>query len=264
MSGRSSFPRGAVVSEKRTYRTFTHKEAVFRICCERFDAACAEIVRQRQILEDYIAGDPAFRRSLEPVGLHADAPEVARRMARAARLVGVGPMAAVAGAMAQCAAEAALEAGAPEAIVENGGDVYLQAAGPVTIRLHTGTAELGDRLAFSLRADDTPISICSSSGRMGHSMSLGECDLATVVAKDAALADAAATLAANLVKTVGELDPALERIAGIEGVDGVLIVQHDHVGLAGRLPPLVKTRSSAACGGGPGTRTDIDRLGKLR
>ena len=228
------------VNEERTYRAFTHHEAVFRICCEAFETVTEEIVRQRRALEDYIARHPEFRTALEPLALHAEAPEVAKRMARAARLVGVGPMAAVAGAMAQCAAEAALRAGVQEVIVENGGDIYLQAAGPVIIGLDTGPSKLGDRLAFSLSAHETPISICSSSGKMGHSMSLGQCDLATVVARDAALADAAATKAANLVKTVDDVNAALERIAGIEGLDGVLIVKDDRVGLAGRLPSLVK------------------------
>lgn len=228
--------------EKRVYRTFTHREAVFRICCGEFEAATAEIVRQRRILEEYMDRQPDFGNAFEPIGLLDDAPKVAQRMARAADLVGVGPMAAVAGAMAQCAAEAALEAGSPEAIVENGGDIYLRAAEPVIIRLHTGTDRLGDQLAFSLGASDTPISICSSSGKMGHSTSLGDCDLATVVAKSAALADAAATQAANLVKRVGEVDETLEQIAAIEGIDGVVIAKDDHIGLAGRLPQLVKAK----------------------
>lgn len=77
---------------------------------------------------------------------------------------------------------------------------------------------------------------------MGHSTSLGRCDLATVVARDAALADAAATCAANHVKNVDDVDRAIERIAAIEGVEGVLIVKDDRVGLAGHLPPLVKIR----------------------
>jgi len=205
-------------------------------------AATDEIVRQRQILEKYIDHHPDFRQAFEPIEVLADAPEVAQQMARAAQLVGVGPMASVAGVMAQRAAEAALEAGSEEAIVENGGDIYLRASEPVIIRLHTGTDRLGDRLAFSLEADDTPISICSSSGKMGHSTSLGDCDLATVVAKDAALADAAATQAANLVKEVGEVDQALDQIAAIEGIDGVVIVKDDHIGLAGQLPRLVKAK----------------------
>jgi ApbE superfamily uncharacterized protein (UPF0280 family) len=230
------------MAKKRTYRTFTHREAVLSICCDRFDAVTAEIVRQRQILQDYIKLHPDFRNSFEPVEPRGDAPEIAQRMARAGRLVGVGPMAAVAGAMAQRAAEAALQAGASEVIVDNGGDIYLQVASPALIGLGTGTAELSGRLAFSLQADDTPVAICSSSGQMGHSESLGKCNLATVVAKDAALADAAATQAANLVTRVEDVDSALERIAGIEGVAGVMIVKNDHVGLAGDLPPLVKVQ----------------------
>jgi ApbE superfamily uncharacterized protein (UPF0280 family) len=77
---------------------------------------------------------------------------------------------------------------------------------------------------------------------MGHSFSFGECDLATIVAKDAALADAAATQAANLVKTVDDIDPTLEKISAIEGVEGVMIVKDSRVGLAGKLPPLIKIK----------------------
>jgi len=157
-------------------------------------------------------------------------------------------MAAVAGAMAQLAAEAALAAGSPEALVENGGDIYIHAAEPVVVGFHTGTAELAGQIAFSLKPHETPIAVCSSSGKMGHSMSLGQCDLATVVAKDAALADAAATMAANLVRTVEQVDSALERIAAIEGIDGLMIVKDDRVGLAGRLPRLVKGRPKDGSG----------------
>jgi ApbE superfamily uncharacterized protein (UPF0280 family) len=228
---------------KRIYRTFTHHEAVLRICCEAFDAATEEIVRQRRVLEDYIRRHPAFGTSFEPVELLPDAPEVAQRMARAAWSVGVGPMAAVAGAMAQLAAEAGLKAGAAEAIVDNGGDVFVKAISPVFIALHTGTARLADRLAFSLHPADTPIAVCSSSGKMGHSTSLGRCDLATVVARDGALADAAATQAANLVRTVEDVDATLEQIMAIDGIDGLVVVKDDRIGLAGRLPTLVKTHN---------------------
>jgi len=227
----------------RIYRTFTHHEAVLRICCDQFDVVAAEIVRQRRILEEYIIRHPQFKSALAPIDLQADAPEVARRMARAAQRAGVGPMAAVAGAMAQLAAEAALAAGAAEAIVDNGGDIYLKAVAPVVVALGTGTAKLADRLAFSVQPQETPLAICSSSGKMGHSMSFGQCDLATIVAKDAALADAAATAAGNLVQTVQDIDAALERISRIEGVAGVLLVKDDRLGLAGHLPRLMKTPS---------------------
>lgn len=199
-----------------------------------------EIIRQREILEDYIRIHPEFQRSFGPVELKSNAPQVAQRMAWAAWRVGVGPMAAVAGAMAQLAVEAGLAAGAEEVIVDNGGDIYLQAAAPVTIGLYAGLSEEINRLAFTLQPQDTPVSICSSSGRMGHSMSLGQCDLATIVAKNAALADAAATWAANLVKKIKDVESALNRMISIEGIDGVLIVKEGRIGLAGKLPPLTK------------------------
>jgi len=201
-----------------------------------------EIARQREVLEGYLRSHEEFGASFAPVEPRRDAPEVVQRMARAAKAVGVGPMAAVAGTMAQLAAEAALRAGASEAIVDNGGDLYLRIAEPVTIGLHAGSADVGDRLAFSLSPDESPVAICSSSGTMGHSQSLGQCDLATVVASDAALADAAATLAANLVSKPEDVDLALERVAAIEGIQGVLIVKGDRIGLAGHLPELVSAR----------------------
>lgn len=224
----------------RDYRLFTYRDARFRICCEQFDAVAAEIVRQRQILEDYIAADPRFAASFAPVDVLPGAPPVARWMAEAARAAGVGPMAAVAGAMAELAGRAGLAAGAAEAIVDNGGDIFVAARAPVEVGLYAGTARLGDRLGLAVLPEDMPLAVCSSSGRMGRSASLGDCDLATVVAKDTALADAAATLAANLVRRIDDVNPALERVCSVAGVLGVLIVKDDRVGLAGRLPRLIR------------------------
>ena len=242
MHSRLSFRRLRIgvltVTCRRIYRTFTYREAVLRICCDRFDLVTAEIRRQRGLLEDYIRRQPEFKHSFAPIELLSDAPEIARQMARAARLVGAGPMAAVAGAMAQYAAQAALRAGATEAIVDNGGDVYLRTVEPVVVALGTGTTGLADRLAFSIEPHETPVSICSSSGKMGHSTSLGQCDLATVVSKDAALADAAATQAANLVRTVDDVDADLERVARIEGIAGVVIVKNDRCA-RGHIPARV-------------------------
>jgi ApbE superfamily uncharacterized protein (UPF0280 family) len=161
-------------------------------------------------------------------------------MAAAAATVGVGPMAAVAGAMAQLAAEAALAEAAEEAIVDNGGDIYLASLQPVLVALYAGDHPLSGRLAFFIEPRRMPLSLCSSSGLMGHSRSLGECDLATAVAADGALADAAATLAANLVRRPEDVQGALERVSAIPGVQGLLIVKGGRVGVAGDLPELVR------------------------
>ena len=228
----------------RTYERFAHKGANFRISCDRLDIVTRQIVRQRDILERYIRRHAEFGESLMPVAVHDDAPEVAARMALAAAAVGVGPMATVAGTMAQLAAEAAIDDGADEAIVENGGDMFLVCRQEAVVGLYPGPGPLADTLALAVEPNATPMAICSSSGTMGHSASFGRCDLATVVSRDAALADAAATLAANMVKTPDDIDPTLERILAIEGVDGVLLVKDDRIGLIGHLPPLVRNRDA--------------------
>lgn len=225
---------------ERTYRKYTYRDANFSICCDEFDAVTAEIVRQRTVLEAYIADHPEFAEALEPLGVTDEMPDVAKRMAEAAKAVGVGPMAAVAGVMAQLAVEAGMSAGASEAIAENGGDIYIAAENSVTVRLHAGQGSVASSLAFLIEAEDTPLAICSSSGKMGRSMSLGDCDLAAVVARDAGIADAAATRAANLVRSKEDIESALNTINAIKGVDGVLIVKDDAVGLQGNLPNLIK------------------------
>jgi ApbE superfamily uncharacterized protein (UPF0280 family) len=226
---------------KRLYKTFVHKEAVFRLHCGRHEIVTSELVRQRRLLEEYIEQHADFLYSLKPVQTDTIAPEIACRMAAAAEKVGVGPMAAVAGAMAQMGVEAALKAGDDEAIIDNGGDIFLKLSAPAVIGIYSGPSDTLNRLAFSLRPQETPLSICSSSGKMGHSLSLGECDLALTVSKDGALADAAATLAGNLVKENEDVEAALNKIMEINGIDGVLIIQNGKIGLAGKLPPLIKT-----------------------
>jgi uncharacterized protein len=227
-------------------RVFRHRGATFRLVTGRYGLVTAEIRRQRRLLEEYLQRHPLFGTSFEPVEALPGAPECARRMAAAAAAVGVGPMAAVAGVMAQHAAEAALDTGERHVAVDNGGDLYLVCETPVRVRLDAGDGPVGDRLAFEILPEETPLALCSSSGAMGHSTSLGHCDLATVAAADAALADAAATLAANLVSEPADVDAALERIITIPGIRGALIVQDDRVGLVGRLPRLTRGRARAS------------------
>jgi uncharacterized protein len=232
----------------RRYIRFSLKEANLRICSEQAPLICREVVRLRAVLEDYIARQPVFRTSLEPIELLDDAPEICRRMARAALPCGVGPMAAVAGAVAEMCAEGALAAGAAEAIIENGGDLYLASPDRVVVGLYAGNHPLSGRLALGFPAGVLPLAVCSSSGRFGHSLSFGDCDLATVVARDGALADAAATVAANAVKTVDDVEPALERVMAIPGVTAVLIVKGEKVGVAGDLPELLKANDPRFAG----------------
>jgi ApbE superfamily uncharacterized protein (UPF0280 family) len=224
----------------RRYHDFSHRGANFRIASTHPQVIQEEIRRQRGLLEEYIGRHPAFASALQPLELLPGAPEVARRMQAAAVVAGVGPMASVAGTMAQLAVEAAREAGAAEAIVENGGDIFLYSTDPVSVALYAGDNPLSGKLALMVHPGRMPLSICSSSSFMGHSLSFGSCDLATVVAAEGALADAAATLACNLVKEPTDLSEVLERVVALTGVSGVLIIKAENVGVAGELPELIR------------------------
>ena len=228
------------MNEPRRYRDFAYHGARYRIASPRAEIIIEEIKRVRAALEAYIARHPDFRDSLVPVDVAADAPPVARRMAEAARAAGVGPMAAVAGALAQAAAERALEAGAEEAIVDNGGDVFMVSPRPVVTGVYAAAGRLSGRLAFLVRPEEMPLSLCASSGVMGHSFSRGECELAVAAAANAALADAAATLAANLVSKPEDLANALDTVGKIPGIRGVFVLMGDAVGMNGSLPELVR------------------------
>jgi ApbE superfamily uncharacterized protein (UPF0280 family) len=224
----------------RRFTSFTWKEADLRICSLRTDVIIAEVKRLRAILEAYIERQFEFKTSLVPIRLLPDAPDIAVRMAEAAESCGVGPMAAVAGAVAEMAAYAAIGSGAEEAIVENGGDIYLISPYAASVGLFAGANPLSGRLAFHITSSEMPLSICSSSSTFGHSLSFGKCDLATVVAKSGALADAAATLTGNCVKSVADIEPTLSRVSSIPGITGVLIIKDDRIGFTGNLPRLVK------------------------
>jgi ApbE superfamily uncharacterized protein (UPF0280 family) len=231
------------------YRLYRWKGACYRIKSPFFDVVTREVRLQRALLEKYIEVHPGFASSMKPVDTGPDAPPVARTMARAAAKAGVGPMAAVAGAFAQFAVEAALRAGAEDTVVDNGGDIYIASHRPVTVGIYPGEGVLKDKLAIRLEPPDLPAAVCSSSSRMGHSASFGDCDLACVVSDDGPLADAVATAACNMVQDVSDIERVLGEISGIGGVRGVLIVKDDRVGIAGDFPPLVRNAKDPASGG---------------
>lgn len=229
----------------RVYRTFSWKDTNLRIASEAFDLVTEAVVAERRKLEQYIARHPEFGTALAPVVLFDEAPEVARRMAAAADHTGLGPMASVAGTLAQLGAEAAMAAGYREAIVENGGDIYVHSDTIVTIALYAGDNTIANKLAFRIAPRDSPLALCSSSARMGHSLSFGRCDLATVTAQDGALADSAVTLTCNLIRSEHDLVPVLNDVGSIPGVVGIFAVHNGKIGMWGHLPDLVRNEDCA-------------------
>lgn len=224
---------------------FTHREANLRISSAAYAPVCAEVVRLRSELDEFLALVPGFVAALTPVEAPASAPASAAAMARAAKMVGdVGPMAAVAGTMAHFAARAAIRAGVDPVLVDNGGDLCVCSREPVSVGLFAGNrSPVGEHLALRIAGEAEPLCLCSSSSRMGHSLSFGDCDLALVLSPDGALADAAATSAANQVRADEDIEPTLARIAAIQGVRGILLARDDKVGIKGRaMPELTRNR----------------------
>jgi len=188
----------------------------------------------RAQLEKYIDSHPLFAISLEPLPVSEDAPSLVKEMAEAGRMVGVGPMAAVAGAIAEAVGKALLPY-SDEVIVENGGDIFIRTARERQIGVYAGESPLTGRIAFAISPGETPLGICTSSGSVGHSLSFGNADAVTVFSPSTALADAAATAIGNRVKSSADIPEALEFAQGIANLRGVAIIIGEHIGFWGQL-----------------------------
>ncbi|MGQ9920239.1 MAG: UPF0280 family protein [Desulfobacca sp.] len=203
------------------------------------ELAARVVLQERRALEGYIAAHPDFLETLSPWPADPLAPPLVQAMIRAGGQVEVGPMAAVAGAIAQSVGQALLPL-SPEVIVENGGDIYLRLAAPATVALFAGTSPLSLKVGLRLEPGQTPLGVCTSSGTVGHSLSFGRADAACVLAADTALADAAATALGNRVKSPVDIGPALEWLSSIAGILGGVIIVGDKLGAWGavELQPL--------------------------
>jgi ApbE superfamily uncharacterized protein (UPF0280 family) len=192
------------------------------------------VVKYREQLEGYIADNPAFLTSLEPLPSPESAPDIVKKMIDAGRRAGVGPMAAVAGAMAEYVGADLLEF-SPEIIVENGGDIFIKSRVKRVIGIYAGGSPLSGKIGLEVSAGDTPLGICTSSGMVGHSLSYGQADAVVVLAKSAALADAAATSIGNRVKTGDDIGGGIDFSQNIGGLKGVVIIKDDRIGIFGEV-----------------------------
>jgi len=186
----------------------------------------------RNQLKTHISRYPDFASTLEPLPFQTDAPPLIREMLKAARLAQVGPMASVAGALAEQVGRNLLENTA-QVIVENGGDIFLKVSRDITVGIYAGTSPLSNKLAVRIPSASTPLGVCTSSGTVGHSLSFGSADAVTVIAQSTALADAAATAIGNSIKEAGDIALGLDKVRHIEGIAGTLIIVDDKFGVWG-------------------------------
>ncbi|MCP4677289.1 MAG: UPF0280 family protein [Deltaproteobacteria bacterium] len=238
--------------EKRFYRNWIEADDLERfevaigesdlfILCNRNleELATEALGRVRSEIENYIAGHYSFKTALKPIALDGNAPSTVRRMCRAASAWDVGPMAAVAGVVAQFVGRR-LSKEAETVIVENGGDIFAVAPRPVKLVLYAGDeSPFGDKLAFEVDARQG-VGVCTSSGRVGPSLSFGVADAVVAISSDAAFADAAATAIANTIRRPEDIDRAVEKQKQKGLLDGLIACCGDRLGVWGDIELIYK------------------------
>lgn len=207
---------------------------------EGIQTAKDSINNHRSTLQEYIKNHPRFFQSLDPVPVPT-APLVATLMAEVAQKANVGPMAAVAGVLADLAVKKMLSDGCKVAVVENGGEISAVSSTTIDVAVAAGDEPLSKRFGF--RLSEFPIGVATSSGRFSHAFSFGDAEVATVFCKNAGLADAAATAVCNIVKGANyqaAIQAGINKALSIQGVEGVLIIFKGFTGTAGKIPEIIK------------------------
>ncbi len=238
--------------EHRFYRDFgkTDRWQAYRVKIESTDLYVRtrdnhalwvqSLVRDiRAELKAHIQRRPDFLDSMSPLQPVRRMHPVIARMYRAGQLARTGPMASVAGAVAEYVGRKLLRR-CEEVVVENGGDNFLKLKQPGVNTIFAGKSPFSGALGLRIEPEKTPLAVCTSSGTVGHSVSFGRVDAATIISQDACLADAAATATANLVHAEEDFPAGLDFALGIEGVLGAVLILGDKLAVQGDVE-LVRT-----------------------
>ncbi len=208
------------------------------------EIAKEELKRRRNDLERFTRWHPYFLVTLESYQIEEKnkIPEIVTRMKESAGKFGIGPMSAVAGTLAEFAVEAMRDAGATYAMVDNGGDVALISDREVLVGIYAGESPFSNRIALKLHPSSSLFGVCTSSGTVGHSISFGNADAATVISNSASLSDAAATALGNSVTDAQSVSKAFGAVKHVEGIKGALIIYKDTLATWGEIPEVVETK----------------------
>ncbi len=189
------------------------------------------VLKYRFELELYIKNRPEFKTSLLPLSPLGAESGIIKEMIRSSRLAGVGPMASVAGTMADFIGKD-LSAYSSEVIVENGGDIFIKSKSERLFGVYAGNSPLSDKIALKVKNNSAgSLGICTSSGSVGPSLSFGNSDATVIVSKNASIADAFATLIGNMVKSETDLEAAINKAKSIDDIIGALIIIGDKMAI---------------------------------
>jgi ApbE superfamily uncharacterized protein (UPF0280 family) len=192
------------------------------------------VLEQRGYVEAYIKAHPEFLTTLAPWRQMGPAAKIVSDMVQAGTRTGVGPMAAIAGAISENVGRGLLTY-SDQIIVENGGDIFIKADRPVTIGIYAGSSPLSMQVGIQLKSENKPMAVCTSSGTLGHSLSLGRAHAVSVVADSCALADAAATSIGNLVQSEADISTGIAAGQTIAEIAGIVIIAGSKIGVWGDL-----------------------------
>ena len=195
------------------------------------------VLEHRGYVEAFIMTHPDFTAALNPWRLDGPSPKIVVDMVNAGTNAGVGPMAAVAGAIAEHVGLGLLRI-SNQVIVENGGDVFIKTDVPVTVGILAGQSPLSMQLGIRVRCGQQPVAVCTSSGTVGNSLSFGKADAVCVIADSCAAADAAATAIGNLVQSPANINDAITAGKKIDKIGGIVIIAGDKIGIWGDLEVL--------------------------
>jgi len=216
--------------------TITVKETNLHIQADKDFSreAIKSVLTCRAYIENHIQAHPNFLTSMVPLSPVIHAPEIIRDMIHAGINAQVGPMAAIAGAIAQYTGKELMSL-SKQAIVENGGDVFLKTSSDTTLAIFAGKSPLSMKVGVKIANRETPFALCTSSGTIGHSTSFGKADAVTILADSCTLADAVATALANRVKTESDIQATIDHGKKIPGVQGIIVIKKKKLGAWGEV-----------------------------
>jgi ApbE superfamily uncharacterized protein (UPF0280 family) len=188
----------------------------------------------RELVRKHIIHQPDFLSSLSPLKRIEGVPDIIARMYKASEAAQVGPMAAIAGAIAEGTGIACLH-DTEEIIIENGGDIWLSVKEPVVVSIYAGQSGFGNEVFLKIYPDDTPLGVCTSSGTVGHSISFGKADSVTILSHDASLADAIATATCNMVQTDEDITAAVDYAVSVPEITGALVIKGKKLAAKGKV-----------------------------
>jgi ApbE superfamily uncharacterized protein (UPF0280 family) len=233
--------------EERVYRSLINKDNLLSYNVKILESdlfissdsnlseqARKSLITHRNSLENYIRINPQFRTSLVPVPEDHLAPLIVREMIRQSGICGVGPMASVAGAVAEFVGKDLIDL-TENIIIENGGDIFLKVKHQVTVGIYAGESTLSYKFNIIVKPEKTPLGICTSSATVGPSLSFGIADAVCVISKSATLSDAAASAIGNRVKNMKGIKPCLDYGIEIPGVLGIVIIVGNEMGAIGNV-----------------------------